>query len=106
MHDLELRAELAGSAGHVHCAKHVLPESPADGQQRVVIHEDVPVFSAGGNTGASKLAVDLPSVGVERIFNGLLFISLFCQHHAACDRFHVGVGKLHRDGKSSGKSLK
>ena len=65
MHDLELRAKLAGRTGHVHRAKHVLPEPAADRQERVVVHDDIAVFRARCNARARKLAVDLAGVGVE-----------------------------------------
>ncbi len=105
MHDLELRAKLAGRTGHVHRAEHVLPESPADRQERIVVHDDVAVFRAGGDARAGKLAVNLAGVGVERVFDGLPLVGLLGQHDAAGDRLHIGVGQFHRDGEPAGEAL-
>ena len=105
MDDLELCAKLAGRAGHVHRAKHVLPEPPADRQQRVVVHDDIAVFRARGDARARKLAVDFAGVGVEGVFDGLPLVGLLRQHHAAGDRLHVGVGEFHRNGEPPGEAL-
>jgi hypothetical protein len=55
----ELGAELARRARRINGSEGVLPEAEADGQERIVIDQEVAVLRPGTDRGAGELTLDL-----------------------------------------------
>ena len=64
--DAKLRAELARRSRTVDRAQRVLPETPANGQQRVVGDEIGLVVRARSDPGAAQMTIDLPGARLKR----------------------------------------
>lgn len=106
MNDLELCSKLAGGAGNIHRPQNMLPEASTNRQERIVVHNDVVVFRAGGNARSGKLAVDFAGMGIKHIFYGLFLVCFFRQHDTACDCLYIGIGQLDWNGKPADETLK
>ena len=93
----KLGAELAGRARPVDRPQGVLPETPADGQQRVVINQDLLVLAAGADAAAREVPVDLPGArfqGRPDIVDAVLALG---QDDPPDHRLHVLVRQLDID---------
>ena len=103
--DTELRAKLPGHTRMIDRAQRVLPEAPANGQQRIVLDPDGLVFPEGSDAGTDQVPVDLPGAHIQRGLNVVHAIRTFREHHPADHGLHVMVRQLDVDCEPALKAL-
>ena len=101
----KLGAQLARGPRPVDRAQGVLPEAPADGQQRVVLHQDLVVLAPGADAAAREVAVNLPSARFQGRPDVVDAVLSFRQHDPPDHRLHVLVGQLHVDPETALETL-
>ena len=83
----------------------MLPEPPANGEERVIIHDDRAILRAGRDGRAGKLAVNFTGVSGQALLDRLYLVRLLRQDDAASHGLHIEVGQLNRDGEPSTQAL-
>ncbi len=105
VNDAKLCTELTRRSCTIYRPQRVLPESPANGQQRIVFHQDRLVLVAGADPGAVQVTVDFPDIGVQRRLDGLDAVLSLGQNNPPGDRFDIIVRQFHIDCESALETL-
>ena len=103
--DAELRSELPDRTRPIDGAQSMLPETAADRQQWVVLHQDRSILATRRDSGVDQMPVDLTGVHFEHRPDRTCTVGTLGENDPPSNRFHVVVRQLHVEGEPALQSL-
>ena len=102
----QLRAKLGPRPGLVHGAQNAFPKPPPHRQNRVVLHQQLPIAAGESDLRRCQLPLDLAAAVFEQFLEAVDGGGFLLQHHLAGDLLDIRVLQLNRHREPALQPLK